>query len=172
MSGTPELADRYLTNPAEVSVTPTATTVKRIEQGVTMVNQSEKTALLALYLQDPAVERALVFSRTKHGADKIVRMLEAAGIASAAIHGNKSQAREFIRRLAMDEIPARSQRGCVGGRNPFRETIPVKNLLWEWLRKWEEGGSHFPLDIRRSVQLMNQPRELGNPAQSSFNGAL
>ncbi len=87
-----ELADRYLTNPAEVSVTPTATTVERIEQGVTMVNQSEKAALLALYLQDPAVERALVFSRTKHGADKIVRMLEAAGIASAAIHGNKSQA--------------------------------------------------------------------------------
>ena len=81
-----------MTNPAEVSVTPTATTVERIEQGVTMVNQSEKAALLALYLQDPAVERALVFSRTKHGADKIVRMLEAAGIAGGAIHGNKSQA--------------------------------------------------------------------------------
>ena len=87
-----ELADKYLTNPAEVSVTPAATTVERIEQSVTMVNQAEKTALLALHLRHPAVERALVFSRTKHGADKIVRMLEAAGIASAAIHGNKSQA--------------------------------------------------------------------------------
>ena len=87
-----ELADRYLTNPAEVSVTPAATTVERIEQSVTMVNQAEKTALLALYLQQQPVERALVFSRTKHGADKIVRMLEAAGIGSAAIHGNKSQA--------------------------------------------------------------------------------
>ncbi|HEY7005080.1 MAG TPA: DEAD/DEAH box helicase [Sphingomicrobium sp.] len=87
-----ELADKYLTNPAEVSVTPAATTVERIEQSVTMVNQAEKTALLALHLQHPSVERALVFSRTKHGADKIVRMLEAAGIASAAIHGNKSQA--------------------------------------------------------------------------------
>jgi ATP-dependent RNA helicase RhlE len=87
-----ELADKYLSNPAEVSVTPAATTVERIVQSVTMVNQTEKTALLALHLKDASVERALVFSRTKHGADKIVRMLEAAGIASAAIHGNKSQA--------------------------------------------------------------------------------
>ena len=86
-----ELADRYLTNPAEVSVTPAATTVERIEQSVTMVNQAEKIALLAMMLQSERVERALVFSRTKHGADKIVRMLEAAGTASAAIHGNKSQ---------------------------------------------------------------------------------
>jgi ATP-dependent RNA helicase RhlE len=57
-----------------------------------MVNQSEKTALLAMYLEAEPVERALVFSRTKHGADKIVRMLEAAGIDASAIHGNKSQA--------------------------------------------------------------------------------
>jgi ATP-dependent RNA helicase RhlE len=86
-----ELADKYLTNPAEVSVTPTATTVERIDQSVTMVNQTEKTALLTLYLQQHAGERTLVFSRTKHGADKIVRQLEAAGIAAGAIHGNKSQ---------------------------------------------------------------------------------
>ncbi|HET7575339.1 MAG TPA: DEAD/DEAH box helicase [Sphingomicrobium sp.] len=86
-----ELADRYLTNPAEVSVAPAATTVERIEQSVTMVNQAEKTALLTLHLQAQAMERTLVFSRTKHGADKIVRQLEAAGIAASAIHGNKSQ---------------------------------------------------------------------------------
>ena len=87
-----DLADRYLTNPAEVSVTPTATTVDRVEQSVTMVNQAEKAALLATYLKAQPVERALVFSRTKHGADKIVRLLEAAGIPAGAIHGNKSQA--------------------------------------------------------------------------------
>jgi ATP-dependent RNA helicase RhlE len=87
-----ELADKYLTDPAEVSVTPTATTVDRIDQSVTMVNQAEKTALLAMVLRRESVERALVFSRTKHGADKIVRQLEAAGIAAGAIHGNKSQA--------------------------------------------------------------------------------
>jgi ATP-dependent RNA helicase RhlE len=55
------------------------------------VNQGEKAALLTLLLKDSGIERALVFSRTKHGADKIVRQLGAAGIASAAIHGNKSQ---------------------------------------------------------------------------------
>jgi ATP-dependent RNA helicase RhlE len=87
-----ELADKYLTNPAEVSVTPAATTVERIDQSVTMVNQPEKTALLTLFLQRNEVERALVFSRTKHGADKIVRQLEAAGLSASAIHGNKSQA--------------------------------------------------------------------------------
>ena len=87
-----ELADKYLTNPAEVSVTPTATTVERIDQSVTMVNQTEKAALLALYLQNSPIERALVFSRTKHGADKIVKQLAAASIPAGAIHGNKSQA--------------------------------------------------------------------------------
>ncbi|HWU92421.1 MAG TPA: DEAD/DEAH box helicase [Sphingomicrobium sp.] len=86
-----ELADKYLKNPAEVSVTPAASTVKRIDQSVTMVNQAEKTALLTIFLKSNDVERALVFSRTKHGADKIVRQLEAAGLAASAIHGNKSQ---------------------------------------------------------------------------------
>ncbi|MDQ3477975.1 MAG: DEAD/DEAH box helicase, partial [Pseudomonadota bacterium] len=65
-----ELADRYLTNPAEVAVTPVASTVERVVQSVTFVNQAEKTALLTLFLQSQASERCLVFSRTKHGADK------------------------------------------------------------------------------------------------------
>ncbi len=86
-----ELADRYLTNPAEVSVAPVATTVERVEQRVTHVNQPEKQALLIQQLKSLPVERALVFSRTKHGADKIIRMLVAAGIPANAIHGNKSQ---------------------------------------------------------------------------------
>ncbi|MCW3797674.1 DEAD/DEAH box helicase [Sphingomonas sp. BN140010] len=85
------LADTYLTNPAEVSVTPVATTAERVEQRVTFVNQAEKTALLTMFFQTQEIDRSLVFSRTKHGADKIVRLLEAAGIKSNAIHGNKSQ---------------------------------------------------------------------------------
>jgi ATP-dependent RNA helicase RhlE len=80
-----------LTNPAEVSVTPVASTVDRVEQRLTFVNQAEKSALLIQLLRSEPVERALVFSRTKHGADKIVRLLEAAGIPANAIHGNKSQ---------------------------------------------------------------------------------
>jgi ATP-dependent RNA helicase RhlE len=87
-----QLADQYLTNPAEVSVTPVASTVDRVEQRLTFVNQAEKTALLIQLLRSEPVERALAFSRTKHGADKIVRLLEAAGIPANAIHGNKSQA--------------------------------------------------------------------------------
>jgi ATP-dependent RNA helicase RhlE len=87
-----ELADKYLTNPAEVAVTPVAKTADRVVQRVVMVNQNEKTALLTMFLRSEKTERVLVFSRTKHGADKIVRMLEAAGIAANAIHGNKSQA--------------------------------------------------------------------------------
>jgi ATP-dependent RNA helicase RhlE len=86
-----QLADQYLRNPAEVSVTPVSSTVERVEQRLTYVNQAEKTALLIQLLRSEPVERALVFSRTKHGADKIVRLLEAAGLAANAIHGNKSQ---------------------------------------------------------------------------------
>ena len=86
-----ELADKYLTNPAEVAVTPVAKTADRVNQKVVMVNQPEKTALLTIFLKAEQVERALVFSRTKHGADKIVRMLDAAGVSASAIHGNKSQ---------------------------------------------------------------------------------
>ncbi|HEX6219200.1 MAG TPA: DEAD/DEAH box helicase [Sphingomicrobium sp.] len=87
-----ELADKYLTDPAEVAVTPVAKTADRVEQRVIHVNQNEKTALLTFFFQRAKTERTLVFSRTKHGADKIVRYLEAAGIMANAIHGNKSQA--------------------------------------------------------------------------------
>jgi len=87
-----QLADAYCHNPVEVAVTPVSKTADRIGQTVTHVNQAEKQALLTRVLGDTPVERALVFSRTKHGADKIVRFLEAAGISAGAIHGNKSQA--------------------------------------------------------------------------------
>ncbi len=86
-----QLADAYLRNPAQVAVAPVATTAERVDQRVTFVNQAEKQALLTAFFRSTEIERALVFSRTKHGADKIVRYLTAAGIESSAIHGNKSQ---------------------------------------------------------------------------------
>ncbi|HEV2569893.1 DEAD/DEAH box helicase [Sphingomonas sp.] len=86
-----ELGDRFLTDPVKVAVTPVASTAERVEQFVTFVNQAEKTALLTLTLKSKDIDRALVFTRTKHGADKVVRNLQAAGIGCAAIHGNKSQ---------------------------------------------------------------------------------
>src|SRR3546814_35690 len=86
-----ELAARYLTDPVKVAVTPVATTAERIDQRVMFVDQREKQALLNITLDDPAIQRVLVFTRTKHGADRVVKHLSAASIQSAAIHGNKSQ---------------------------------------------------------------------------------
>ncbi|MHB9880291.1 DEAD/DEAH box helicase [Pacificimonas sp. ICDLI1SI03] len=87
-----ELASKYLTNPEKVAVTPVATTAERVQQTATLVNQNEKQALLTVMLEREPIERALVFTRTKHGADRVVRHLLAANIKAAAIHGNKSQA--------------------------------------------------------------------------------
>ncbi len=88
-----ELAKQFLTDPRKVSVAPQATTAERVEQQLIFINQSEKQSLLTLMIQDlgDEIDRALVFSRTKHGADRIVRFLKGAGIGAEAIHGNKSQ---------------------------------------------------------------------------------
>ena len=86
-----KLAAQFLTNPKTVSVTPAATTAERVEQVSYRVNQKEKQALLVLTLNNADYDRALVFSRTKHGADRIVKKLAAASIPAAALHGNKSQ---------------------------------------------------------------------------------
>ena len=85
------LAEDYLDDPVKVSVAPAATTVERVEQRVIFVASERKRDLLAVLLGDPSFERVLVFTRTKHGADRVVRHLVGAGIEAAAIHGNKSQ---------------------------------------------------------------------------------
>jgi superfamily II DNA/RNA helicase len=86
-----KLAGQMLHNPARVAVTPQATTVERIAQRVIHIDRASKQALLAELLKSEPVERVLVFTRTKHGADKVVRGLHKAGISADAIHGNKSQ---------------------------------------------------------------------------------
>ncbi|WP_085808957.1 DEAD/DEAH box helicase [Sphingomonas sp. TZW2008] len=86
-----DLANQFLTDPQTVSVVPAATTAERVAQQVVFVNQSEKQALLTMLIQEEKIERALVFTRTKHGADRVVKLLAGNGIASNAIHGNKSQ---------------------------------------------------------------------------------
>jgi ATP-dependent RNA helicase RhlE len=86
-----ELADQFLKDPVTVKVAPVATTAERVDQFVSFVNQNEKQALLTMLLKDQAVERCLVFTRTKHGADRVVKLLGHNGIAANAIHGNKSQ---------------------------------------------------------------------------------
>ena len=74
-----------------VQVTPAATTVERIDQSIMFVEQSDKKELLADIFADPSVARALVFSRTKHGANRLSQFLDDIGVTSAPIHGNKSQ---------------------------------------------------------------------------------
>jgi ATP-dependent RNA helicase RhlE len=85
------LAEDYLNDPVKVIVAPSATTVERVEQGVVFVSSDRKRDLLARLLNDPVLARVLVFTRTKHGADRVVRHLVGAGIEASAIHGNKSQ---------------------------------------------------------------------------------
>ncbi|WP_150291778.1 DEAD/DEAH box helicase [Sphingobium estronivorans] len=86
------LAAQFLNDPVKVSVAPQSTTAERVRQQATFVNQMEKQALLNLTIRSEDIDRALIFTRTKHGADRVVRFLEGAGIQAAAIHGNKSQA--------------------------------------------------------------------------------
>jgi ATP-dependent RNA helicase RhlE len=86
-----KLAGDLLRDPVRVEVTPQATTVERINQSVMFVQRDDKKRLLASLLDTGDVERAIVFTRTKHGANRLVQQLERAGFQAAAIHGNKSQ---------------------------------------------------------------------------------
>ena len=85
------LANDILVDPMKVEVTPVSSTVERIEQSLFFVEKPEKRHLLVKLLRRPEYTRTLVFTRTKHGANRVVEWLEKAGIGAAAIHGNKSQ---------------------------------------------------------------------------------
>jgi len=86
-----DLAAQMLREPARVAVTPVASTVERVSQRVIMTDKPAKSALLIEVLRDEVTGQTLVFTRTKHGADKVVRSLHHAGLSAEAIHGNKSQ---------------------------------------------------------------------------------
>ena len=85
------LANKILHNPVTVEVTPTSSTAERIEQSVYFVKKENKRELLAHLLKTTSIYSALIFTRTKHGADKIVKFLHTKGITAQSIHGNKSQ---------------------------------------------------------------------------------
>jgi ATP-dependent RNA helicase RhlE len=86
-----QLADELLHDPVSISVVPHSTPAERIDQSVYHVEKKAKPQLLVTYLKEQAAKRTLVFMRTKHGADKLVKSLMQAGIRAEAIHGNKSQ---------------------------------------------------------------------------------
>ena len=86
-----KFAHGILNNPKEVNVTPVSSTANTIEQSVYHVDKKEKEPLLINLLKNNSNNRTLVFTRTKHGANKLVKSLEKSGISAAAIHGNKTQ---------------------------------------------------------------------------------
>jgi ATP-dependent RNA helicase RhlE len=86
-----KLADELLKDPARVSVTPAATTVSRIDQRLLFIESERKRQLLAELFIEARMERALVFTRTKRGADRVAKYLEGAGVSAASIHGDKTQ---------------------------------------------------------------------------------
>jgi ATP-dependent RNA helicase RhlE len=97
------LADTILVQPIKVEVTPVASTCEKVTQWVLFVNQGDKKALLNNVLRDPAMSRVLIFTRTKHGANRLAQQLDKDGVRAEAIHGNKSQG---ARQRALDSFKA------------------------------------------------------------------
>jgi ATP-dependent RNA helicase RhlE len=101
------LANSILHNPEKVEVTPVSSTADTIQQGLYFVDKSDKKNLLIHILKDKTIATALVFTRTKHGADKVVKDLVKVGITAEAIHGNKSQ---NARQRALSNFKSRTTR--------------------------------------------------------------
>ncbi len=104
------LAHNILNKPARIDVAPASTTAEKVDQHVLMVPKSRKRDLLAHVMKDTAIERVLIFTRTKHGANRVARYLDQLGISSGAIHGNKSQ---NARQKALNEFRSGDIRALV-----------------------------------------------------------
>jgi ATP-dependent RNA helicase RhlE len=104
------MVNNILSNPVRIEVTPSSSTVDAINQSVYFVKKRDKKALLIELLRNKSVDSALVFTRTKHGADNVVRVLAKAKITAQAIHGNKSQ---VARQLALNNFKSKRTRVLV-----------------------------------------------------------
>ena len=105
-----KLADTILTNPVRVQVTPVSSTANTVVQSLYFVEKSDKRSLLLHLLKQKSIQTALVFTRTKHGADKVAKDLNRAGVQAEAIHGNKSQ---NARQRALSNFKAKQTRVLV-----------------------------------------------------------
>lgn len=105
-----KLADSILHNPSKVEVTPVSSTAETINQFMYYVDKGNKNALLLDVLKDPKIKTVLVFTRTKHGADKVVKVLVRNNITAEAIHGNKAQ---NARQRALNNFKAQTTRVLV-----------------------------------------------------------
>jgi superfamily II DNA/RNA helicase len=191
-----ELADTMLRDPARVAVTPVASTVDRISQRVIQVDPAGKAALLARLLGDDTVDRALVFTRTKHGADKVVKGLAKAGIAANAIHGNKSQNHRErvlaafrsgeVRTLVATDLAARGI-GVDGGSHVVNFDLPnipdtYVHRLGRTARAGADGvaislcaGSEdygYLRDIERLIRVTLPREDLRSPGHSETSASL
>lgn len=120
------LANSILTNPVKVEVTPASTTAETIQQSVYFIDKDNKNLLLLDNLRKDIHDSVLVFTRTKHGADKIVKFLEKNNVKSAAIHGNKSQ---NARQRALDNFKSKEIKVLVATDIAARG-IDIDNLLY------------------------------------------
>ncbi|RRJ92032.1 DEAD/DEAH box helicase [Paenimyroides tangerinum] len=120
------LANSILTNPVKVEVTPASTTAETIKQSVYFIDKDNKNLLLLDNLRKDIDDSVLVFTRTKHGADKIVKFLEKNNVKSAAIHGNKSQ---NARQRALDNFKTKEIKVLVATDIAARG-IDIDNLLY------------------------------------------
>ncbi len=105
-----KLSSTILSNPIKVEVTPPATMAEKINQSIYYLDKADKKPMLFHVLSDHTIERALVFTRTKHGANKVVKDLHSKGISAEAIHGNKSQ---NARQLALKNFKDKTTRVLV-----------------------------------------------------------
>ena len=136
------LAERWLSDPIEITVSPKTPTVEKISQSVCHVPQHKKQALLTRWLLETRWTRTLVFTRTKHGADKLVRKLLKAGIDADAFHGNKTQ---NVRQRVLDRFKSSSSAG------PHR---------YRYRRAWIGRGRRQP---RRQLRSSRRRRKLHPP---------
>ena len=109
-----QLVDSLLHDPVKIAVDPVSSPVEVIDQSVYLVDKNNKTKLLVKLVNDKSIPSALVFTRTKHGANRVAQDLTKAGITAAAIHGNKSQT---ARQAALAGLQGRLRPGAGGHRH-------------------------------------------------------
>jgi ATP-dependent RNA helicase RhlE len=195
-----QLAAKLLDNPVEVAVAPVSSTAEKIDQAIYFVEKGDKRSLLGWILEDTRIDRVLVFTRTKHGANRVAEYLEKRNVPAAAIHGNKSQnAREralegfkkgSVRALVATDIAAR---GIDIDQLAYVINFDLPNVAEAYVHRigrtgragaagqalsfCEEEERPYLEDIERLIRINLEavtehpyPSPLGIPAKTDLNG--
>ncbi len=161
------LAKGLVVNPVEVSVAPANTTADKVEQWVYPVDKSKKSALLTHLIKTNQWEQVLVFSRTKHGANRLAKQLDSRGIPSAAIHGNKSQGArtkalaEFksgaVQVLVATDIAAR---GLDIDQLPYVVNYDLPNVAEDYVHRIGRTGRAGASGVAVSLVMADEAKQL------------